>query len=254
MDDSIESLWDRYRSSGDPMARAQLLDRFLGLVHHAARQLARRISRDVEIDDLIGAGTLGLVQALEGFDPARGLAFSTYAVPRIRGAMLDELRSRDWLPRSLRARSRRLAAARESLQHRFGRRPSNEELARALGIDVPALWRWQEELDARVVLPLDAGGDDGEDGWGRLGDGIADRRAVDPGEALDEADLVGRFHLAFERLPARDRLVLTLHCYEHLSLRQIGEVLHVSESRVSQIRTRAIGRLRESVNDVRVAA
>ena len=95
MTDLIDALWARYRGTGDPQARTQLLDRYLGLVHHSAHQLARRISRDVEIDDLIGAGTLGLVQALEGFDPGRGLAFSTYAMPRIRGAMLDELRARD---------------------------------------------------------------------------------------------------------------------------------------------------------------
>ena len=100
MTDLIDALWARYRGKGDTIARAQLLDRYLGLVHHSAHQLARRISREVEIDDLIGAGTRGLVQALEGFDPGRGLAFSTYAMPRIRGSMLDELRARDWMPRS----------------------------------------------------------------------------------------------------------------------------------------------------------
>jgi RNA polymerase sigma factor for flagellar operon FliA len=249
MTDLIDTLWARYRQNGDPQARTQLLDRFLGLVHHSAHQLARRISRDVEIDDLIGAGTLGLVQALEGFEPARGLAFSTYAMPRIRGSMLDELRTRDWMPRSIRMRSRQLQGARASLQHKLGRQPSHEEVAVALEIDLDTYWRWQEEVDGRVLLQLDATGDDGDESAPRLAERIADVLAGDPGDALDEQETIDRLREAFGRLAARDRIVLTLYYYEELNLRQIGEVMHVSESRISQIRTRALKRLRELVDD-----
>jgi RNA polymerase sigma factor for flagellar operon FliA len=249
MTDLIDALWSRYRQAGDPVARTQLLDRYLGLVHHSAHELARRISRDVEIDDLIGAGTLGLVQALEGFDPGRGLAFSTYAMPRIRGAMLDELRARDWMPRSIRMRSRQLQGARAQLQHRLGRQPSHEEVAQVLQIDLDTYWRWQEEVDGRVLLQLDAGSDDGEDRSPRLSETIADAMAGDPGDAIDDEETVARLREAFTRLSGRDRLVLTLYYYEQLNLRQIGEVMHVSESRISQIRTRALKRLRELVND-----
>ncbi len=175
MTDPIDALWDRYRHTGDPEARTQLLDRYLGLVHHGAHQLARRLSRDVEIDELIGAGTLGLVQALEGFDPDRGRAFGAYAMPRIRGAMLDELRA------------------------------------------------WERE-------PGPAGGDDG---------GAFAR--VDPAGSLD------RLRGVFERLGGRDRLVLSLDHYEELSPRQIGEVLHCSESRISQLRARALWRMRAAL-------
>jgi len=247
MTDLIDALWARYRRTGDPHARTQLLDRYLGLVHHSAHQLARRISRDVEIDDLIGAGTLGLVQALEGFDPERGLAFSTYAMPRIRGAMLDELRTRDWMPRSVRMRSRQLQGARADLQHRLGRQPSPEELATALQIDMPTYWRWQEEIDGRVLLQLDAGHDDAEEHSPRLAESIADVMAAEPGDALDDQETLVRLRDAFDRLGQRDRLVLSLYYYEELNLRQIGEVMHVSESRISQIRTRALKRLRELV-------
>jgi RNA polymerase sigma factor for flagellar operon FliA len=250
MTDLIDALWARYRRTGDPHARTQLLDRYLGLVHHSAHQLARRISRDVEIDDLIGAGTLGLVQALEGFDPGRGLAFSTYAMPRIRGAMLDELRTRDWMPRSVRMRSRQLQGARADLQHRLGRQPSHEELASALSIDLPTYWRWQEEIDGRVVLQLDAGHDSSDDHAPRLADTIADVLATDPGEHLDDQETIERLKDAFDRLGSRDRLVLSLYYYEELNLRQIGEIMHVSESRISQIRTRALKRLRELVHYV----
>ncbi|MFI5010670.1 MAG: sigma-70 family RNA polymerase sigma factor, partial [Solirubrobacterales bacterium] len=226
MTDLIDALWARYRQNGDPQARTQLLDRFLGLVHHSAHQLARRISRDVEIDDLIGAGTLGLVQALEGFEPARGLAFSTYAMPRIRGSMLDELRTRDWMPRSVRMRSRQLQAARAALQHKFGRQPSHEEVSQALGIDLETYWHWQEEVDGRVLLQLDATGSDDDEHAPRLAERIADVLAGDPGDALDDMETVARLRDAFGRLSARDRLVLTLYYYEELNLRQIGEVMH----------------------------
>lgn len=247
MTDLIDALWTRYRRTGDPHARAQLLDRYLGLVHHSAHQLARRVSRDVEIDDLIGAGTLGLVQALEGFDPSRGLAFSTYAMPRIRGSMLDELRTRDWMPRSVRTRSRQLQHARAALQHRLGRQPEHEEVATALGIDMPTYWRWQQDVDGRVMLQFDAGGDDGDDRSPRLAESIADVLAEDPVETLADAETLDRLRDAFGRLSQRDRLVLSLYYYEELNLRQIGEVMHVSESRISQIRTRALRRLRELV-------
>ncbi len=244
MSDLIDALWARYRERGDLAARAQLLDRYLGLVHHSAHQLARRISRDIEIDDLIGSGTLGLVQALEGFDPGRGLAFSTYAMPRIRGAMLDELRARDWMPRSVRTRSRQLAAARAKLQQSLGRQPSHEEIASTLGVDLPTFWKWQEEVDGRLVLQLDGASHGGDDAL-PLAETIADVAAEEPGDALDETGTLERMRGAFRQLSTRDRLVLTLYYYEEMNLREIGEVLHVSESRVSQIRTRALRRLRD---------
>ena len=246
MTDLIEALWARYRETGDARVRAQLLDRYLGLVHHSAHQLARRVSRDIEIDDLIGAGTLGLVQALEGFDPGRGLAFSTYAMPRIRGSMLDELRSRDWMPRSIRMRSRQLAGARHALQQKFGRQPSHEEIAETLQIDMETYYRWQEEVDGRVILQLDGGSGD-DDHEPRLSESIADIFAAGVGDELDHEETVDRLREAFQQLSGRDRLVLTLYYYEELNLRQIGEVMHVSESRISQIRTRALKRLRDLV-------
>lgn len=248
MTDLIDALWARYRRSGDASARTELLDRYLGLVHHSAHQLIRRVSREIELDDLVGAGTVGLVQALEGFDPGRGLAFSTYAVPRIRGAMLDELRSRDWMPRTIRARSRLFAQTKSDLQQSFGRQPSSEEIAHALRLDMPTFWKWQQEVDARHLLPIDqpTGGDDGDL---RLSESIADLLAASPGDALEEQERLDALRDGFRLLSERDRMVLTLYYFEELNLRQIGEVLHVSESRISQIRTRALNRLRTIVVD-----
>ena len=118
-DSMTDALWTRYRGEGNPDARARLLDGYLGLVRHCARELVRRGIGAMEYEELVSAGTVGLIQALEGFDPERRLAFSTYAMPRIRGAMLDELRTRDWLPRGVRARSRKIAHATSQLQHQL---------------------------------------------------------------------------------------------------------------------------------------
>lgn len=248
MTDLIDALWKRYRRSGDAAARNQLLDRYLGLVHHSAHQLIRRVSREIDLDDLVGAGTVGLVQALEGFDPARGLAFSTYAMPRIRGAMLDELRSRDWMPRSIRARTRLFAQVRSDLQQALGRQPSSEEIAQALRVDMPTFWKWQQEVDGRHMIPLDQP-TNGDDGSMKLSESIADLLASDPSDAIEEEERLAALREGFKHLSTRDRLVLTLYYFEELNLRQIGEILHVSESRISQIRTRALERLRTLVID-----
>lgn len=246
MNDLTGALWARYRENGDPSARRQLLDRYLGLVHHSAHQLARRVSREVELEDLIGAGALGLVQALEGFDPGRGLAFSTYAVPRIRGAMLDELRARDWMPRSVRMRSRQLTEARAALQQELGRAPAAEQIAERLGIPLEQYWRWLDETEGRALIAFDQG--DGESGEEmRLYETIADPEARDPGADIEHAQDLDQLRAAFDQLAPKDRMVLSLYYHEQLNLKQIGEILHVSESRVSQLRTRALTRLRERV-------
>jgi RNA polymerase sigma factor for flagellar operon FliA len=242
-----EGLWHRYRQSADPVARAQLLDSYLGLVHFSAREVLRRGVRDIELDELVSAGTLGLVQALEGFDPARGLQFSTFAVPRIRGAMLDELRSRDWMPRSLRTRRRLLAKARADLENRLGRPPEEEEIAAALGIDAAACRRWLDETEARVMVALHPGASSDADETPRLAESIADTEAPAPDAHLLHRETLDEMRDAFAGLPEKERLVLALDYYEELNQKHIGEVLHVTESRVSQIRSRALRRLRVRV-------
>jgi RNA polymerase sigma factor for flagellar operon FliA len=240
-----DALWRRYRGTGDPDARTQLLDRYLGLVHHVARQVAARVSDVVEVDDLVSAGTLGLVQALESFDLSRGLAFSTYAMRRIRGAILDELRSRDWVPRSVRAKGRQLATAIAQLEGRLGRAPEPPEVAAALSLDMATYWRWREEVDGAVLVSLDGSVtlDRGESA--SLEETLSDVNARVPGQALTREESVASLRMAIGLLPPKERTVLALYYYEELNLRQIAEVLHVTESRVSQIRTQALKRLRQ---------
>jgi RNA polymerase sigma factor for flagellar operon FliA len=249
---TTDALWRRFRAGGDPDARAELLERYIGLVHHHAREVTQR-ARELELDELVSAGTIGLVQALHGFDPGRGLAFSTYAMPRIRGAMLDELRRHDRLPRSVRVRSRRLEEARATLQQRLGRAPEPREIAAELGVDLDTYWRWVDEAHARVPLALEApgGADAGE---GTLAETVADPAAPEPGARLVEQERWTRLRESLAALPERERMVLALYFYEELNLRQIGEVLHITESRVSQIRTRALRRLRDELEPREEAA
>ncbi len=243
-----DALWQRYRSTGDPEARTQLLDRYLGLVHHVARQVAARVSDVVEVDDLVSAGTLGLVQALESFDLSRGLAFSTYAMRRIRGAILDELRSRDWVPRSVRAKGRQMAAVVASLESRLGRAPEPTEVATALSLDMETYWRWREEVDGAVLVSLDGSVTLDHSEAASLEETLPDQSVRLPGEALGEQETVATLKQAIAMLPPKERTVLALYYYEELNLRQIAEVLHVTESRVSQIRTQALKRLRQRMS------
>jgi len=240
-----EALWDRYRANGDPEARAGLLECYIGLVHHAARSLVGRIGREAELDDLVSAGTIGLIAALEGFDRSRGLAFSTYAVPRIRGAMLDELRSRDWTPRVIRERGRRLAGVRQQLQGRFGRAPQEDELAEALGVDVQTYRQWEAESEERVVMAIEQTVEGASGEPLSLAETIADPARATPDDELAKREALSALEIGFAALAEKDRLVLSLYYFEQLNLRQIGEVLHVTESRVSQIHMRALRRLRE---------
>ena len=148
------SLWANH-ATGDIDARNALLTENLSLVHHVARQLSRSLAAEADFDELVSAGTLGLMSALEAFDLSRGLAFSTFAVPRIRGSILDELRRQDHVPRSIRRKTREIAHAREDLMRRFGRQPEDAEIANVLNVDVETLWRWQSDVEGAVHIPLE---------------------------------------------------------------------------------------------------
>jgi len=241
-----ESLWRDYRAHGDADVRLELIERYIGLVHHHALEVVRR-TRELELDELVSAGTVGMIQALEAFDPTRGLAFSTYAMPRIRGAMLDELRRRDWTPRTVRARTRALEKARGALRHRLGREPDEGELATELQLDLETCRRWSAETRERTWVPLDASGDEGG-AAAPLHEAIADPQAVSPDARVIEDQTLAALRDAFDGLTERDRLIVSLSFYEEMSLREIGELLHITESRVSQVRTRALQRLREAMH------
>jgi RNA polymerase sigma factor FliA len=236
-----DTLWARYRTAGDPEARAQLLVRHLGLVHHVAREVSRRIP-SVELGELVSAGALGLMKALDSFDLSRGLAFSTYAVLRIRGAILDDLRSRDSTPRSVRIKRRRIEAVAAGLEAHLGRAPSATELAARLGIDLATFWKWRDAVGTytEAETPHPSQGRR----FSRDAENHPDPSVTPPTQRLVESEHVAHLRKLIGGLPEQQRRVLALYYYEELNLRQVGEVLQVSESRVSQIRSQALRRLR----------
>ena len=244
-----DALWERFLGHHDPAARSALLDQHLGLVHHVAHQLARHLPPDVELDELTSAGTLGLVCALEAFDPRRGLEFSTYATPRIRGAILDELREQDWVPRSVRQKHRRIRASVSALEQRLGQGPGPAEIATELGIDLPTYWRWVREIEQAILVPMPAIAPGGG-GVHPLDETLADRDAPELGAAIDQAEESASLEGALATLPPNERTVLALYYYEELTLRQIADVLHLTESRISQIRTQALRRLRNRLSAI----
>jgi RNA polymerase sigma factor for flagellar operon FliA len=222
-----------------------LVLRHLGLVHHLARKLWR-VGRGLEIEDLIGAGTLGLVHAVEGFDRSRGIAFSTYAVPRIRGAMLDEMNRQRSTPRSIRGRERLIRRAEDALQQELKRSPDPAEVARSLGVELTTYRRWVHQIEGNRLVRLDAASSASSASAESTGlhETIADVAAEVPGAEIERQEELRELRRALRSLPARDRRVLVLYYYEGLTCREIGCVLGVSESRVSQIRSRGLESLR----------
>jgi RNA polymerase sigma factor for flagellar operon FliA len=237
-------LWRRYRETGDPEARAELLSQYQGLVHHTVRQIASRVGDAVEFDDLLGAGALGLVRAFEAFDSSRGTQFTTYATQRIRGAVLDELRAADWRPRTAREQGRQVQQAEESLARQFGRHPTPAEVAAQLQVDIGTYWEWKDLSRGATIVPLEGSAPSQEPGGVTLAERIADHSRPGADLQMEGQQLRVLLRDAIKTLPEQQRVVLAL-CYdEELNLRQIAQVLHVTESRVSQVRTAAIRNLR----------
>ena len=227
--------------------RDALLRDNLSLVHHVARKLARRLADEADLDELVSAGTLGLMSAAESFDASRGLAFSTFAVPRIRGAMLDELRRQDHVPRSVRRKTREIGQARESLMHALGRAPSSDELATAMGVDRQTLFRWTADVETAVHLPLDGHTRATQDERTTRAEMLGSDVEL-PDERLAREEQVAALRDAMLELDDQERTVLALYYFENLRSREIGELLGVSESRISQVRARALGRLRATLS------
>ncbi len=232
-------------------ARQQILGEHLGLVYHVARQPCRAKQMDGELDELVSAGTIGLIEAFNNFDTGRGLAFSTFAAPRIRGAMLDELRRQDHVPRSVRRRSRELHSATEQLTRELGQAPDQQQIASKMGIDLPTLFRWQSEGDNSRFIPLERTVEGAPSGSRIPMEHLIASTETEIEDRLTLGQEVTRLRASLMALPEQERNVLTLYYFEELKLHEIAALLGVSESRVSQIRAKAITRLRKSLASLR---
>ena len=242
----LKDLWRRFKDDGDPAARERLVLAYAPLVKYVAGRMSSGLPAHVEESDLISYGLLGLISAIERFDPGREIRFETFAITRIKGSIIDELRSLDWVPRSVRAKAREIERTNAKLEHQLHRAPNDREMAEALGVSVEEFQESLVKISNSSVVALDelwtvsdASGDTVS-----LLDTIQDPAAVDPAHEMDLTDMRDRLADAIARLPEREKLVVALYYYENLTLREIGEVLGVTESRVSQLHTKAVLRLK----------
>ncbi len=244
------TLWDEFKQGSEP-ARTRLLNEHLGLVHHVARQMSRTLAVRADFDELVSAGAMGLMTALDGFEPTRGLAFSTFAAPRIRGAILDELRKQDHVPRSIRRKTREIAAARETLMRVLGRLPDDDELSEHLGVDRDTLWRWQADVEGAHHIPLDRAPGERENHAPAPIEVLTTSEDSEVEDAINHEQEVHHLKDAIMRLKEQERIVLSLYYFEELKLHEIAKVLELTESRVSQIRSKALGKLRTDLQPIR---
>ena len=221
------------------------------LVKYVAGRMSSGLPAHVEEADLISYGLIGLISAIERFEPEREIKFETYAIPRVRGAIIDELRALDWVPRSVRARAREIERANVKLERRLQRPPTDEEMAKELELEVEEFQEALIQISNSTIAALDelwTVSDSSGDQVSLL-DTLQDPDAPDPAKAADATDLKDRVADAIARLPEREKLVIALYYYENLTLREIGEVLGVTESRISQLHTKAVLRLRSHMTE-----
>jgi RNA polymerase sigma factor FliA len=251
----LKDLWRRYKRDGDDRARERLVVAYSPLVKYVSGRMASGLPAHVEEADLISYGLGGLISAIERFELEREIKFETYAITRIKGAIIDELRSLDWVPRSVRARARAIERANSKLEHKLQRAPTDEEMAHELEMSVTDFQDALLQISNSTIAALDelwtvsdASGDQVS-----LLDTLQDPGAPDPAQVIDATDLKDRIADAIARLPEREKLVVALYYYENLTLREIGEVLGVTESRVSQLHTKAVLRLRGRMSEENIA-
>ena len=247
--DETAALWQDFRKSRDQAVRDRLILTYAPLVKYVAGRLGSGLPAHVDEGDLVSYGLLGLIGAIERYDPDRDVKFETYAIARIKGAIIDELRALDWVPRSVRARAREIERANAKLEHKLQRAPTDEEMATELKISVEDFQDFLLQISNSTVAALDelwTVSDSSGDAVSLL-DTIHDPDAPDPAAVMDQTDLKDRVAEAIARLPEREKLVVALYYYENLTLREIGEVLGVTESRISQLHTKAVLRLKSRV-------
>ncbi|MEW5766774.1 MAG: RNA polymerase sigma factor WhiG [bacterium] len=249
-----DELWSDYKRTNDPKIREELIINYASMVKYIAGRIAVSTPPTVEFDDLVSYGILGLIDAIEKFDPDHGSKFKTYASSRIKGAILDQLRLLDWVPRTVRAKGRQLEGVYAALEYKFGRSATDEEVAEAMGVSVEELSQLILDVSGTSMISLDdvwhLGDDDDEVA---IVDTIETSSSQAPEAIVEREDIKRLLVEAINRLPQREREVVALYYYEELTLKEIGEVLGVTESRVSQMHTKAILRLRGYLSRFRKA-
>ena len=244
--DELAAVWHEFRHSLDGEARNLLMEHYLPLVKYNSERLHAKLPDEVDLDDLVSAGIDGLRDAIESFDQERGVKFETYCAPRIRGAILDALRSMDWVPRLVRARANQLAEGRRRIEARLGRAPLDHELAAFMGLSEAAFGKLARDAHAVGVISLNRNYQDNDSTRDvRETDIVPDPRSENPLRQVQQHDLRS---LITKGLSKPERLILLLYYYEEMTMKEIGATLDLSESRVSQMHSAIITRLRTQLD------
>jgi RNA polymerase sigma factor FliA len=231
--------------------RDEVIKEYAPMIKYVANRIALRLPPHIEVDDLISVGVLGLIDAISKYDSTRGAKFKTYAEFRVRGAILDELRSMDWVPRSVRQKASSMDAIVQKLQAQLGRPPEDEEIAQEMGVSMDDFYGAVNQTRSMPLLSLEDLGISKDTGEQQsLLDCLAGKSEADPQTQLRLTELKGIIAKAIDTLPEKERLMISLYYYEELTMKEIGEVLGITESRVSQIHSKAVFRLRSKLKAV----
>jgi len=246
---STDELWRTYKSTGDENLRNLLVEKYYAMVRHIAERVLQTLPKSIDLEELCSAGVTGLMDAIDGFDLSRGIKFKTYCTTRIRGSILDHLRSQDFVPRLVRLKAHRVERAIHELEARLGRRPTDFELAQHLHIPLQRLDVELSDASPRAMVSLsDRWDDNDEDRPAEKSELLEDKKGIDPLLAIHRRDLMD---VITRTLSRKERLIFVMYYQEGLTMREIGEILHLTESRVCQIHSNVILRLRAQLSRVR---
>jgi len=245
-DAELEVIWKTYKRTRDENLRNTLIEHHMPLVRTIAERVLQTLPKSIDVDDLSSAGTFGLMDAINGFDLSRGIKFKTYCTTRIRGSILDELRSQDWVPRLVRLKAHRLERAIRALEGRLGRNPNQAEIAKELGISLEELQAHEKEANAKTIFSLSEKWDDSDDDKDiEKVDILADRKSANPVDTIQQRDALD---MITSSLTKKERLIILMYYYEGLTMREIGEIMELTESRVCQIHSNVMARLKAQLD------
>jgi len=245
-DAELEVIWKTYKRTRDENLRNTLIEHHMPLVRTIAERVLQTLPKSIDVDDLSSAGTFGLMDAINGFDLSRGIKFKTYCTTRIRGSILDELRSQDWVPRLVRLKAHRLERAIRTLEGQLGRSPNQAEIAQELGITLEELQAHEAEANAKTIFSLSEKWDDGDDDKElEKVEILADRKSVNPVDKIQQSDAL---EMITSSLTKKERLIILMYYYEGLTMREIGEIMELTESRVCQIHSNVMARLKAQLD------
>jgi RNA polymerase sigma factor for flagellar operon FliA len=244
-----DELWRTYKDTNDPNLRNLLIERYLPLVRYISERLLVSLPKSIDVEDLQSAGVFGLMDAIDGFDLERGIKFKTYCTTRIRGSILDELRSQDWVPRLVRLKAHQLGKAFKSLEIELGREPTDFEMAEKMGVSIDELSGMVEEAAVCNIFSLSEKWDENEDDDSlEKIEMLEDKQSLDPIETLNQKDVL---RAITRSLTKKEKLIIIMYYYEGLTMREIGDILNLTESRVCQIRSNVMAKLKVQLEKMR---